>query len=172
MNIDWNKAPVWANAVISSKNGNEYYVSQFGGISARQRVGHSEVDDNASADMIIPHEWTLVATRPSPWLGEGRPPVGLEVEVVHGNSDQGTGIVLFYGEQRCIIKNTTEGAEREQTGAIEDYIFRPIRTPQQIEEEKRDNAAAEMAEATQGAKDWPDAFRMLHNAGYRKQVEP
>jgi len=46
--------------------------------------------------------------------------------------------------------------------------FRPIRTPEQIAAEEREKAAAAMSNATQGARNWAEAFRMLHDAGYRK----
>lgn len=71
------------------------------------------------------------------WIGEGLPPVGLEVEIDHLGSYQGRGIVLFYGEERCLIRNTSKGLEREQTGAINEYAFRSIRTPEQIAAEER-----------------------------------
>lgn len=59
--------------------------------------------------------------KPDPqWSGEGRPPVGLEVEFDHNGSPQGKGKVLFYGGLICIIQNTSDGFVREQTGAIED----------------------------------------------------
>lgn len=59
------------------------------------------------------------------WSGpqDGLPPVGLDVWFSHDGTPQGTGRVLFYGSEFCIIENTTGGAPYEQTGLIESYSF-------------------------------------------------
>jgi hypothetical protein len=72
--IDWSKAPEWANAVVSSSCGTLFYVEQFGGVSKRQRTDSNYLDHN-EANMQNPHTWTLVATRPSVWNGQGLPPL-------------------------------------------------------------------------------------------------
>lgn len=98
------------------------------------------------------------------WAGEGLPPVGLNVEFIHNGSSQGTGKVLFYGAQRCIIQNTTKGSEGEQTGAIEDYIFLPIRTQEQIAAEEREEAIKQFMQI--GDIYW-DTASALYDAGAR-----
>lgn len=101
---------------------------------------------------------------PSPWTGDGLPPVGVEVKFSHKGQPQGVGRVLFYGAKRCIIQNTTKGQEREQAGVIADYSFSPIPTPEQIAEEERNAAIVEIGRLFHEG--GPAA---IYFAGYRKQ---
>lgn len=134
--INWRNAPEWANAVIKSKDDQEFYVSQFGGISARQRVGYSQVDTDASADMILPHDWTLVETRHPAWIGEGPPPVGTVCEFrKYSPLDSGewiAGDIRYLSDCTIVIG----GDKCEHIHHPRTLEFRPIRTPEQIAAEK------------------------------------
>lgn len=172
IDIDWSKAPEWANAVIRSNEVGEFFVSQWGGISARLRIGSSVIDED-SADMIPPHHWVLVETRSAPWTGEGLPPVGIEIEamlrrnmhdgyawhrakVVHGPLPGSEGEVLVF----CL--ETTSPAWVDE--------FRPVRTPEQIAAEEKVAAIKEMQQVVGSFNLEP--FQCLYDAGYRKQVAP
>lgn len=175
--IDWSKAPEWANAVISSKDGQEFYVSQFGGISARQRVGYCEVDNDHSADMIIPHDWSLVATRRAPWSGEGLPPVGIEFEyTTNAGYNWHRGSMLFSDSQVVLLNGYHLFKIVDP-----DIAFRPIRTPEQIASEEREhnvrNACTAIAKALAELheSEEPTAVAIIEamiDAGYSKQVMP
>lgn len=132
--IDWSKAPKWAGAVISSASGVEYFVSQWGGWSARRVVGLYH-DDDMAADMNEPHDWSLVALRSPAWNGEGLPLVGTVCEAWHSGTHQGEVTVLFIGKQTAVLRNHSHGDE--QHGALASYKFRPILTPEQIAAEER-----------------------------------
>jgi hypothetical protein len=182
MSIDWSKAPEWANAVISSKDGQEFYVSQFGGISARQRVGYCEVDSDHRADMIAPHDWSLVATRRAPWTGEGLPTVGTVCEYRVGDGPWFECEIRYVTKpyQDCPIEVVMfpPHLKGEQTAVVGtscgEVSFRPIRTPEQVAAEDRRKACEELlSDCYQDA----NAFALvqagrLYDAGWRKQVTP
>lgn len=163
--INWSKAPEWANAVIASQDGQAFYVSQFGGISARQRVGYSQVDDNASADMITPHDWTLVETRHPAWTGEGLPPAGTVCEV--------KGAIGHYLEWKKVevfaVRGRTVFFDHENGWAQTDsHEFRPIRTPEQVAEDELNQAALAMYEELESYLTLAQCHVAIKN-GYRKQ---
>lgn len=136
----WKGAPEWANAVIVSKCGNEYYVSQWGGISARQLVGSDTADNDNSADMIYPHEWTLVETRQATWDGTGMPPAGTVCEVDGTSGPDGwSKCIIKYSSQDVIVFSRI-GSDVEHARYSGEANFLPIRTPEQIAAEQR-NAA-------------------------------
>ena len=185
MEIDWSKAPVWANAVIASQDGQEFYVSQWGGISARQRIGYSWADSDASADMIEPHDWVLVTTRQGEWAGEGLPPVGTVCEAgiqhVSGPNNETRSVIWIEGHVIAYhaIKDKTYAWFAEDDGFYPPGVFefRPIRTPEQIAAEERDAASIELAGILSGhdqhiAVRDIEMAKYLYDAGYRKQVQP
>lgn len=178
--FDWSKAPEWANAVIRSNVGGDFYVSQWGGISARLRIGHIDVCEE-SADMIPPHNWILIETRHAPWDGNGLPPVGIEIEammrrnmhddyawrrakVVHGCIPGSEGEVLVFDVE------TTSPAWVDE--------FRLVRTPEQIAEQVRSDAIRQMIRvwgvAPTGAEYnfAHERAAQLYDAGYHKQRSP
>jgi hypothetical protein len=174
--INWRSAPEWANAVIKSKDDQAFYVSQFGGISARQRVGYSQVDNDASADMIHPHDWTLVETRHPAWSGAELPPIGVVCEISPPYRDHGTKVRVLCHDEGDAICRLIEG---DELGDIRQFMaaeIRPARTAEQIAEEARQNAIGEMAEHMAGYKDVGEPNEKmvslstyLHDHGYRKQ---
>lgn len=168
-NINWYKAPVWANAVIASKDGQEFYVSQWGGVSVRQRVGYSEVDGDASADMITPHDWTLVATRQADWTGEGLPPVGTVCDWQASTQHEWKRVTVIAYNGIDVWLHPV-GIVGNPAG------FRPIRTPEQIAAEEREKGILQMAHdcgdwwrAETDTKCLPPVFGAMWKAGYRKQ---
>ena len=126
---------------------------------------------NASLNEDWPERLASLVRHPTAWTGEGLPPVGLEVEFSYKGTDQGTGIVLFYGTERCLIRNTSKGMEREQSGDIRHYEFRPIRTPELIAAEEREWAIKDMLTATRTEKiiSRRAVCELLYDAGYRKK---
>lgn len=101
------------------------------------------------------------------WTGEGLPPVGticechLPGELTNNYSWVEAKVIWHNGPTECaVVRSTSKLAWCDE--------FRPIRTPEQIAAEEREKNAIAMCRATQGAHDWMEAFRMLHDAGYRK----
>ena len=185
--IDWSKAPEWAGAVVESERGVRFWVSQFGGTSARQRVGSLYPEEDSRADMTADdHGWLLIENRPSPaWNGEGLPPVGVRCEagIPHASGPNNErsfiwieGSVIAYHE----IKGKTYAWFSEDDGFYPPNVleFRPIRTPEQIAADEREEAVAAMLEldpyqpnTTLGMMSRADFCRTLHDAGYRKQAD-
>lgn len=83
-----------------------------------------------------PHCYTKIQAEPE-WTGEGTPPVGVEIEVKHKDATPEWARPDFYkaeivaiGKQLVIFAAESTGCET--VGKIEDYEFRPVRTPDQI----------------------------------------
>lgn len=180
--IDWKKSPEWANAVIASADGQEFYVSQFGGISARQRVGYSVVDDDASADMIHPHDWMLIETRHPAWSGEGLPPAGTVCELRAHKLTEWSAAKIEFAFRNVIVWDWI--GEPSMNGLCTAYAhnveIRPIRTPEQIAADEREKAR-DYALNTMTGEGWTEGeteeqwqFRLkivseMLDMGYRKQ---
>lgn len=93
---------------------------------------------NANPEMYAP-----IQTEPE-WMGGGMPPVGVEIEVKHKDATPEWARPDFYkteivaiGKQLVIFAAEATGCET--VGKIEDYEFRPVRTPEQIAAEKVSN---------------------------------
>lgn len=184
MNIDWSKAQDWVIA---------HALYAFGGEISEVWVGedkYQRLDQpksfpygggvGDSRHNPCRYQFRYETLRPAAWAGEGLPPVGTVCESMWNESRDEWFKAKVFGvnEHGQPIFRWEEGVKKYEyqasplAGHQGNPYFRPIRTPDQIAAEQRDHAVAEMSQATQGAKDWADAFRMLHDAGYRKQVEP
>ena len=109
----------------------------------------------ADGDWIIlnnpaSHCYVPIQAEPE-WDGEGLPPVGVEIEVKHKDATPEWARPDFYkaeivaiGKQLVIFAAEATGCET--VGKIEDYEFRPVRTPEQIEEANRLGAVDKMRE--------------------------
>lgn len=108
------------------------------------------------------------------WTGEGLPPVGVEIEAKHKDATPEWARPDFYkteivalGKELVIFAAESTGCET--VGKIENYEFRPARTPEQIAAEKRDAAIKEMQRLVGSCNTFP--FAELYDYGYRLQVE-
>lgn len=107
---------------------------------------------------------------PSPWTGEGLPPVGAVCEYQRNDVSYRQEWVKvttkYFGKEMVVLEHSASGEEYVEQAAS--CVFRPTRTPEQIAAEELKAAIDEMSEVTQGAHDWLQAFQKLHLAGYRK----
>lgn len=114
---------------------------------------------------IVSNSWV------EPWTGKGLPPAGTKCEVLNRafeNAEWEMCTVLFLGKHRILYDSESC---YERVGNIEDLKFRTIRTPEQIEEDERDKAAADMHKLFYSANDTgKEAMFRLYDAGYRKQA--
>lgn len=178
MNIDWSKAPEWANAVVAASTGALYFVEAFGVRSKRRAVSNSD-DCSRAADMTIKsYSWKLIEERPKKqeaWYGEGLPPVNCFCETLDDDADCWVKVEIyahteFMGETHACAKNGTDmfyGLAHE---------FRPIKTAEQLAAEEKVAAIAEMRAVLMAASDRKSvtlveclATVALYEAGYRKQ---
>lgn len=178
MNIDWNKAPEWANAVVAASAGTLYFVEDFGVRSKRQAVSNSYACGLAADMTIKSHLWKLIEERPKKqeaWDGEGLPPVGMDIECTFDSWGYWRkGRVLYYGKQMIFMEQYGESPDcRKFEGSMnpDGIKFRPVRTAEQVAAEERDKAIEEMIRTTSDGITCMDRYdaEQLYKAGYRKQ---
>lgn len=128
------------------------------------------------------HEWHVydremsadrreqLVARPPTWNGTGLPPVGTVCEVDYEGWTKCEVIAHF--QQRCgmvaafTIDQIGNGAKTLDAFGTEH--FRPLRTPEQIAEEERENAVAAMHEIYMDGIKNVGGLHALYDAGYRK----
>lgn len=167
--IDWSKAPEGTtHYVVGSINpfekrvGDDWFYYVGGTWSRVYGKGDDRIASSSLAVVLRP-------ATPS-WSGEGLPPVGIDIEVLHELYGWiGARVVGQDGE--AAIVRTNDG----YAGVFQHQI-RPIRTPEQIAADERDKAAHELFRSawpeTHSWGDlsphWQEAFYRLADAGYRK----
>ena len=124
-----------------------------------------------------------------PWTGEGRPPVGVICEMsLFASNEWELCTPVHYLEQpidhsdQVVVYQDSLGGEvcyvldPPCSGSIE---FRPVRTPEQIAADERAGAIDKLVEFfvnyygnPKGSEQYLLICRSLHDAGYRKQVNP
>lgn len=183
MNIDWSKAPENATHAVSDGARIDFVWAEFpkGGGHAVFHAAHDT--DGTSTDYYMARSvgWKVVSCRRTypaqhsvPYYsGEGLPPVGAECLLSDGSEDGIRVKILFH--DGCFAVFSHEGEYSGRTAKA----FRPIRTPEQIAEQEREDAINGMwAEITAGKQvnlfyDIALQKRVcadLFDRGYRKQV--
>jgi hypothetical protein len=138
--------------------------------------------------MIIPHDWSLVATRRAPWAGEGLPPVGVKCEVEHGGKWIDCEVIAHFqqesAEVAAFIFSPYSG--QPKCKELSYYVagsFRPARKPEQIAADKRLHEIRNaLTTIKAGQQPFPNdlvrgnitlsVVEAMIDAGYRKQVMP
>lgn len=179
MNIDWSKAPEDATHA-----GNSPYekgvITWFKGISDPASRNYFMNEGSMNAWAISSENlsaWDLIERpkKQEAWDGEGLPPVGITCEV--RDDDDNCWVVVdvyvhteFKGDTYACAKNETDMFY----GLAHD--FRPIKTAEQLAEEEKVTAIAEMRAVVIAASDRKratiaecTATVALYEAGYRKQ---
>lgn len=149
---DWSKAPddathympggtVWKEGFWKKDEGNYFYSN------GEWKFSHAD-----------PFRTDRLVARPSEWSGDGLPPVGIDIEVMHGTYGWiGARVVGRDGE--AAIVRTNDGY-----AGVYPHEFRAIRTQEQI--------AAEEALAEIEALYIEGGPAAVYDAGYRRQVAP
>lgn len=188
MNIDWSKAPEWAVAHGLHETG--FGIKEFWlGETQHQNLEHAKSFPYGGGDPSCGsfhnsrrESFGYVTPRPTPWTGEGLPPVGTECESMWNESRDEWFKAKVFGvnEHGQPIFRWEEGVKKYEyqasplTGHRGNPYFRPIRTPEQIALEERDKVVSEMTEASlYGHYAFTKAqaeiaCRVLYDAGYRK----
>ena len=160
--IDWSKAPEVAMVLLKHVRDNRYAWA----------VSHAEESDAWMVEgtgfkfRLMESCWRVASTRqttPS-WSGEGLPPVGVDIEVLHELYGWiGARVVGQDGE--AAIVRTNDGY-----AGVFPHQMRPIRTPEQIAADERERFAQELVTAM-GKGGGPNALyqaRRMYDLGYRK----
>lgn len=110
------------------------------------------------------------------WNGEGLPPVGVKFEACNrGDGNWRKAEMLFAGKEIGVMRLDTGP---EYSFYVNEWEYRPIRTPELVAAEERRSAIDALADELAGyqgckAKDRHQNLALyLHDQGYRKQVEP
>ncbi|MCG6574910.1 hypothetical protein EGM97_09345 [Pseudomonas sp. AF32] len=173
MNIDWSKAPEWVIAHALYAFGGEIR-EVWVGEEQYQRLDQSKpfpYGGGASSSFHNPrrYQFRYETLRPSPWTGEGLPPVGTVCEFAAYS-------VGGPHWKKCKVIAHDEGfAVINYHGSYSGYRagdrLRPIRTPEEVAAEEREAAICAMMEV---CSELPcrQSCADLYDAGYRKQVTP
>lgn len=189
MNIDWSKAPEWADGhglMVSGFGIEEVWfdTEQYMPVRGDARYGPYPYGGygNEHQHNLTRKSIRFETTRPEPWNGEGLPPVGRATCEYLGahQYDVWTVVNIFahWGDQVFVDYGDGWRAERDLAR------FRPIRTAEQIAEEAR---IAELNLMIAVIKDHPggrhgvdhltqlkiheEACINLYDSGWRRQVE-
>lgn len=184
--IDWSKAPVGATHATSGSGGGTFYRNH----DDRWELwsGDSWVFSIDWADWSVTPGCFIAS--PSPWTGEGLPPVGTVCEInMKASADRHAVDVERYqshiGEEVEIVAHHDIGGGCSaavyaiRNGFAFEYHslvegnFRPIRTPEQIAAQARTEAIDDMVKAlgmdSAGTAEYIRCG-LIYDAGYRKQV--
>lgn len=128
------------------------------------RPGYAGTKADGPAFHVFTEHWKWIPA----WTGEGLPPVGTDCELWYAAQDWGPCHVMAHDLSGEIPVAVVRHGEHCYAAASS-KILRPIRTPEQIAEEKRQKAVAEMlADAKCTGNPWVERFGALYDAGYRK----
>lgn len=189
--IDWSTAPEWAagHGLIIGGFGIEpvwFNAEQYQPVQGREGYGPYPFGGGTGPHM---HNTTIGQIqfrqhRPVAWTGEGLPPVGTVCEFKSGHSQFPE---LSWSEVRIVSHDSQGGRDFAVFASMSGYggcsnpaDFRPIRTPEQIEADEREESIEQMepvaAEAWRNCQSGDDMItvicRALYDAGYRKQEKP
>jgi hypothetical protein len=166
MNIDWSKAPegfpLWLEGTNEEHRKHSGWYRRSGQVFEGAHGGQWRAV--REGQFFTVHE----NSDSSPWTGEDLPPVGLPVEWQDGlDAAWQLVTVLAYHDDHAWM--CLPGRAPFTVGNPAN--FRPIRTPEQIAAEERDNAVTEMQKAIAVApvvKPHDSFLYALYDAGYRK----
>lgn len=173
MNIDWSKAPQWADRVLAMGMAgawawaNEHQYQYIGKINKEIFLYEEEntwsLSDGELVEMRAPAEV---------WQGTGLPPVGTVCETERNEFLRRVEI-LYIGVERVFVRD--ENGE-EIALLLEGREFFPIRTQEQIEAEEREREIDELCATIfthygnpKGSEHYLGLATKLHQEGYRKQ---
>lgn len=148
--IDWSKAP--EDATHHGRGEDCCYWAKCIG-DQQYFINIARWDNGKWKEVTERYDEAFLTSRPkSEWTGEGLPPVGVRIEAKHKNAQADWARPGFYeteivaiGKQLVIFE--ADGSGHEKVGRLADYIFRPIRTPEQIAAEQRRKSAIALYEA-------------------------
>lgn len=112
--------------------------------------------------------------RPMPWNGEGLPPVGVTCEY-SPHEGKWEPVTVFARKPNVNGSESALFDRADSWGACANAgSFRPIRTPEQIAAEERKAAVNELRSDMEDEGVFIDQrmAEIIHDAGYRKQVQP
>jgi hypothetical protein len=187
--IDWSKAPEWADRLIRMSTTNRL---AWACRNKYQYIDGAEsfLFSDAPTDGFMLNQTVFVegrpTTQPAAWNGDGLPPVGAVCEYMWDYKQEGSFYVqvevLAHDKGSAILRALSgpkTGELRESRGGVcgprnGQAIFRPIRTPEQIAADERskycDRIFGVLTNATR-AGNRSDMAEALYDAGLRFKDE-
>ena len=172
--IDWSKAPEGAThyrARIKTFYKQDVRAYEWDTVEWRM-ISNDLGEFRWSSDLI---------ERPAiEWTGEGLPPAGLDVEIVRGACSWIPTDEWMIGEYAKVMSSFVNSAghgiaavqfENGHCECIISDCLKPIRTPEQIAAEERENFIDECENFSSVTNKIRDVFGMMYDAGYRQKVE-
>lgn len=169
--IDWSKAPEWASRHGFAPAGLPCWIDGGGYSYEDKRQDGRYFKFSEGWDES---EFSGITYRSPGWNGEGLPPVGTVCEVHNAelsNPQWERCTILFMGAFKCVYESEScheRVADVSDDGCI--TSFRPIRTPEQIAAEEREEAikhACSVVGCVVGSQ-YGEVVQKIIDAGYRK----
>lgn len=167
MDIDWSKAPEWATG-LGGVPFHRLWVNdeQYAYENSPSKV-YKWANSFESISFRHRSELQNLTARPEKWNGTGLPPVGADFETCNrGDGNWRKAKMLFSGKELGVMRLDTCA---EYSFYVDEWEYRPIRTPEQIAAEERTRAIDDLVKVT--CINRGEAGR-IYDAGYRKQVQP
>lgn len=188
MDIDWRAAPDWVKGHGLISQGGPIKEVWYSDV-AYMILGDSRSYPFGGGVGATQHNHTLSQIqfkrpRPAPWTGEGLPPAGTVCEVSSHQGAWAKAEIRYIGKRFCVYQYVLqEGYSADQLNEVSLYLtvmrFRPIRTPEQIAEEEREQAAIELHQTIHPRAKWENldggmkaSYRAAITLGWHKQAKP
>lgn len=196
MNIDWSNAPKDYDLFLEFNddhkkfvNGTEgefarfngdVYLMEFGGYRTRVEVERMFIvhrrpaapnwnGGHVDASSYYPMGEQASDYVVSAWNGEGKPPVNVEIEMKHKDATEEWDRPDFHSATLLFVGKEIFVTDEETVGHLNSYLFRPLRTPEQLAAEERENAIEVMVADIGGYLNHSHTLAaILYDAGYRK----
>lgn len=159
---------------INERDGFDLVMDRYLGISNQP---HAEMVAQEGTRIVFSREGFMRIYTPKKveWTGEGLPPVGVLIEMKHKRATSEWARPDFYEEQLAWVGREHFVTVDEKFGYLSDYLFRSIRTPEQIAAEERVKACQEWLKGIEEAYGQEVADKcedILMEGEKRKQVKP
>lgn len=159
--------PESADSLSQSFGGMVFYISS---VVQLKTLFRTEVSEDWREAMVFKPQWqaavdALKAEKVVEWNGDGLPPTDAEIEWFDGEWLK----VLVVGSHKGAVVAVDEKDPR-RVFIGKSACYRPIRTPEQIEAERYEEDAAEIAKILSDLRNADDIFvaKTLLDCGYRK----
>ena len=178
--INWSKAPEWADGhgLVAHHGITEVWINmdQYAVVGAEDRAypyggGTGDHRHNFTRGQV-----QYITPRPARWDGQGHPTAGTLCEMTSNDGHNWRPVLIIFFDDYVTLVGQSEGKVNRQLfkRCDADVAFRPLRTPEQIAAEEREEAIAEMWTTywQPSVSTAMEGLGLLYDAGYRKQVAP
>ena len=168
--IDWSKAPEGATHYLAENKKHGWFACwyKYGSnewLCMSDSNRHGWIADNDDVELFEP----MLIKRPTTpsWSGEGLPPVGVVCEWKEKTGFQWVSAEVLFISESSVVMKRADGYEWQMMTAR--TAFRPIRTPEQIAADGREEAINALATVIGTCKiNSVEMATTIYDEGYRK----